>query len=171
MGYKTCHVLNSSLDATACAKDCDLLRKQDFAKKCKQTGGLYKCCVNRRRAWCHECRYMICIKRGNNLWHHLQRHCCTLSLCTYPPPSLQNTSHQGPNGKSWSVFDDRVGWFSPIVYILVIFSDGAGAKRSEELNSKRGVLQLAVAGSGLSLPGSLQWQRPDKMEDLWDAWL
>ena len=61
-----------------------------------------------------------------------------------------------PNGKSWSVFDDRVGWFSPIVYILVIFADGARAKRSEEQNSKRGVLQLADVGRGLSLSGSLQ---------------
>ena len=41
MGYKTCHVLNSSLDATVCAKDCDHLKKQDFAKNCKDKGGLY----------------------------------------------------------------------------------------------------------------------------------
>ena len=59
MGYKTCHVLNSSLDATACAKDCDLLRKQDFAKNCKQTGGLYKCCIRRDALLCHECGYLI----------------------------------------------------------------------------------------------------------------
>ena len=91
-----------------------------------------------------------------SLSHHFQRYCCTLSLCSYPPPSLQNTSQQGPNGKSYSVFDDRVGCFSPIVYILVIFADGAEAERSEEQNSKRGVLQLADVGRGLSLSGSLQ---------------
>ena len=59
MGYKTCHALNSSLDATVCAKDCDHFKKQDFAKKCKETGGLYKCCIHREAADCHECRYLI----------------------------------------------------------------------------------------------------------------
>ena len=60
MGYKRCHVLNSSLDATVCAKDCDRFKKQDFAKKCKETGGLYKCCIHREAAAnCHECRYLI----------------------------------------------------------------------------------------------------------------
>ena len=28
MGYKTCHILNSSLDATPCAEDCDRLKNQ-----------------------------------------------------------------------------------------------------------------------------------------------
>ena len=46
--------------------------------------------------------------------HHLQRFCCTLSLCKYP------SSHQGPNGKSKSVFDDKVGCFSPIVNTVAI---------------------------------------------------
>ena len=41
MGYKTCHVLNSSLDATVCAKDCDRQEKQKFAKDCKKKGGLF----------------------------------------------------------------------------------------------------------------------------------
>ena len=59
MGYKTCHVLNSSLDATVCAKDCDRLKKQDFAKKCEDKGGLYKCCIRRDAAFCHECRYLL----------------------------------------------------------------------------------------------------------------
>ena len=58
MGYKTCHVLNSSLDATVCAKDCDHLKKEDFATKCKDKGGLYKCCIRRDAAFCHECRYL-----------------------------------------------------------------------------------------------------------------
>ena len=62
MGYKTCHVLNSSLDATVCAKDCDFLEKQDFATNCKDKGGLYKCCIRRDKAFCHECRYLVWIK-------------------------------------------------------------------------------------------------------------
>ena len=56
MGYKTCHVLNSSLDATVCAKDCDHLKKQEFATNCKDKGGLYKCCIRRDKAFCNECR-------------------------------------------------------------------------------------------------------------------
>ena len=58
MGYKTCHVLNSSLDSTVCAKDCDRLKKHKFAKDCKDRGGLYKCCIRRDAAFCHECRYI-----------------------------------------------------------------------------------------------------------------
>ena len=58
MGYKTCRVLNSSLDATVCAKDCDRLKEQDFATKCRDKGGLYKCCIRRDAAFCHECRYL-----------------------------------------------------------------------------------------------------------------
>ena len=65
MGYKPCHVLNSSLDATVCAKDCDQLKKQDFATKCKDKGGLYKCCIRRDAAFCHECRYLYWIKWKN----------------------------------------------------------------------------------------------------------
>ena len=42
MGYKTCHVLNSSLDATVCAKDCDRQEKNKFAKDCKKKGGLFR---------------------------------------------------------------------------------------------------------------------------------
>ena len=61
MGYKTCHVLNSSLDATVCAKDCDRLKKEDFATNCGDEGGLYKCCIRRDKAFCHECRYLLWI--------------------------------------------------------------------------------------------------------------
>ena len=57
MGYKTCHALNSSLDSTICAKDCNRLKKHKFAKDCKNKGGLYKCCIRRDKAFCHECRY------------------------------------------------------------------------------------------------------------------
>ena len=59
MGYKTCHALNSSLDSTICAKDCDRLKKHKFAKDCKNRGGLYKCCIRRDKAFCHECRYPV----------------------------------------------------------------------------------------------------------------
>ena len=103
MGYKTCHALNSSLDATVCAKDCDRLKKHYFAQECKAKGGLYKCCIRRDKAFCHECRYLIWIKRENNFQHHLQRFCCTLSLCTYP------SSRKEPNGTS--VFDEKVGCY------------------------------------------------------------
>ena len=57
MGYKTCHALNTSLDASICAKDCERLEKHKFAKDCKHRGGLYKCCIRRDAAFCHECRY------------------------------------------------------------------------------------------------------------------
>ena len=57
MGYQTCHILNSSLDASICAKDCERLEKQMFATDCKVKGGLYKCCIRRDAAACHECRY------------------------------------------------------------------------------------------------------------------
>ena len=74
MGYKTCHVLNSSLDATVCAKDCDRLKKEDFAKQCNKRGGLYKSCIRRDTAFCHECRYLISMKR--NKLAKFGRHAC-----------------------------------------------------------------------------------------------
>ena len=66
-GYKTCHHLDS-LDASKCANDCKKLEKGEFAKNCKSTGGLFKCCIRRDKRSCHECRY-----------------CCTLTMCTRPP--------------------------------------------------------------------------------------
>ena len=57
MGYKTCHALNTSLDASICAKDCERLETHKFAQDCKHRGGLYKCCIRRDAAFCHECRY------------------------------------------------------------------------------------------------------------------
>ena len=128
MGYKTCHILKSSLDATICAKDCDTLRNKFFAKRCKERGGLYKCCIRRDAAFCHECRYLIwyIIINGKKITHHLQRFCCTLSLCTYPAGAnvqtdpLDPNDPQDPNRKSYSVFDDKVGCFSPIVFIVAM---------------------------------------------------
>ena len=72
MGYKTCHNLNSSLDSTVCAKDCDRQKKGKFFEECKvsislsflfwfwfskEKGGLWKCCIRRDAAFCHECRW------------------------------------------------------------------------------------------------------------------
>ena len=56
MGYKTCHLLNTSLDATACAEDCRKFEKQSFAKDCHKQGGFFKCCIRRDAGFCHECR-------------------------------------------------------------------------------------------------------------------
>ena len=80
LGYDTCHRTHG-YDASPCYKDCKELQKQDFAKKCNQGGGLFKCCIRfgfmyktyeyqkflfrRDKEFCHECRY-----------------CCTLSICT-----------------------------------------------------------------------------------------
>ena len=55
-GYSSCHNLGTSLDTSSCAKDCEELSKQGFAKKCTAKGGLFKCCIRRDKAHCHECR-------------------------------------------------------------------------------------------------------------------
>jgi len=68
LGYKSCHPLNSSLDASICAEDCKKLEKKKFAQNCTNSGGLFKCCIRRDAAMCHECRF-----------------CCTLPMCTMPP--------------------------------------------------------------------------------------
>ena len=85
-------------------------------------------------------------KWGKDYLHHFQRFCCTLSLCTYPSflgesGVVRNTSHQDPNGKSYNVFDDKVGFFSPIVYfVAIIFAAGAGADQSEEQGNSKWVV-------------------------------
>ena len=76
-GYKTCHHLNS-LDVSKCANDCKNLEKGEFAKKCKLSGGLFKCCIRRDKRSCHACRY-----------------CCTLSMCTKLPGGKANTVFDG----------------------------------------------------------------------------
>ena len=54
---RTCHILNTSLNANVCADDDDDdWEKQKFAKKCAKDGGLFKCCIRRDAAFCHECR-------------------------------------------------------------------------------------------------------------------
>ena len=64
LGYDSCHKIDE-YDVSKCHKDCKKQEKSKFAKKCKKDGGLYKCCIRRDKAFCHECRY-----------------CCSLSVCT-----------------------------------------------------------------------------------------
>ena len=77
-GYSTCHHLGTSLDASVCADDCKELEKGEFAQKCTEDGGLFKCCIRRDKEKCHECRF-----------------CCTLPMCTYPPGHEDNTWFDG----------------------------------------------------------------------------
>lgn len=62
--YDTCHLIKE-YDATKCQQDCLELEKSDFAEDCKKKNGLFKCCIRRDKAFCHECRF-----------------CCTLSMCS-----------------------------------------------------------------------------------------
>ena len=55
-GYSSCHHLGTSLDTSKCAKDCEKLKRQEFANNCTADGGLFKCCIRRDKARCHECR-------------------------------------------------------------------------------------------------------------------
>jgi hypothetical protein len=45
------------------------MEKHKFAKDCKKVGGLFKCCIRRDAAFCHECRYPQ--TREVNLCEHL----------------------------------------------------------------------------------------------------
>ena len=42
--YDSCHTIEG-LDASKCAKDCEQAAKSDFAKKCSEDKGLFKCCI------------------------------------------------------------------------------------------------------------------------------
>ena len=55
LGYKTCHKIKG-LDATQCAKDCERFKLSTFGTNCTSKGGLFKCCIRRDAAMCHECR-------------------------------------------------------------------------------------------------------------------
>jgi len=77
-GYKTCHSLDTSNDASKCAEDCEELRQLDFARNCSASGGLFKCCIRRDKFRCHECRF-----------------CCTLPMCTFPPGDMKDTVYDG----------------------------------------------------------------------------
>ena len=59
MGYKTCHHLKKSLNASRCADDCKKMEREKFATNCHLTGGLFKCCIRRDAAFCNECRWTI----------------------------------------------------------------------------------------------------------------
>ena len=72
-GYKTCHRLDS-LDASICAKDCKKQEEEMFAEQCRDTGGLFKCCIRRDRRFCDECRF-----------------CCTLPICVRSPGGEEGT--------------------------------------------------------------------------------
>ena len=43
-GYDTCHKVEG-LNASVCAKDCEELEKSDFANKCAEEEGVFKCCI------------------------------------------------------------------------------------------------------------------------------
>jgi len=64
-GYKTCHAIDG-YDATKCAEDCDRFKTSYLAKECEKRNGVFKCCIRRDKANCHECRF-----------------CCTTPFCTY----------------------------------------------------------------------------------------
>ena len=142
MGYKTCHNLNSSLDSTVCAKDCDRQKKGKFFEECKvsislsflfwfwfskEKGGLWKCCIRRDAAFCHECRWKnsnatilwtghflgsvatVHLSKDvkdvyNSLKGLISRFCCTLVLCTFP--KMFKWGNSGNTGTS--MFDDEV---------------------------------------------------------------
>ena len=57
LGYQECHHLGSSLDASVCAMDCEMMKDETFARNCHKAGGLFKCCIRRDAAFCDECRY------------------------------------------------------------------------------------------------------------------
>ena len=78
VGYKTCHRLEDSLDATKCAEDCRQMKEDKFAKNCSSGGGLFKCCIRRDKRGCNECRF-----------------CCTLPMCTYKPGRKDDTYFDG----------------------------------------------------------------------------
>ena len=44
LGYDTCHKIKG-YDASVCAKDCKKQEDSKFAKKCKDDGGFFKCCI------------------------------------------------------------------------------------------------------------------------------
>ena len=44
LNYDSCHAI-SNYDASKCAKDCEKLEKDEFARNCLKNGGLFKCCI------------------------------------------------------------------------------------------------------------------------------
>ena len=44
LGHDTCHK-TEGYDVTPCYKDCKEREKSEFAEKCREEGGLFKCCI------------------------------------------------------------------------------------------------------------------------------
>ena len=44
LGYDSCHK-TEDYDAEPCHQDCLVQEKSQFAKECRERGGLYKCCI------------------------------------------------------------------------------------------------------------------------------
>ena len=44
IGYDTCH-RTKEYDADQCHQDCQKQEKSNFAKKCREEGGFYQCCI------------------------------------------------------------------------------------------------------------------------------
>ena len=44
LSYDSCHRIDG-LDATTCAKDCEVFAKSEFAQECERDNGLFKCCI------------------------------------------------------------------------------------------------------------------------------
>ena len=43
-GYDSCH-RTQEYDVDQCHQDCEKLENSNFANKCREGGGLYKCCI------------------------------------------------------------------------------------------------------------------------------
>ena len=43
-GYDSCHKIEG-LDASECAKDCEKASESNFAKRCSDQKGFFKCCI------------------------------------------------------------------------------------------------------------------------------
>ena len=48
LGYDTCHRIEE-YDVKTCYDDCERLKKEEFATKCKKEGGLFKCCIRYKK--------------------------------------------------------------------------------------------------------------------------
>ena len=44
LSYDSCYRIDG-LDASECARDCEVFSKSKFAQKCRQDKGLFKCCI------------------------------------------------------------------------------------------------------------------------------
>ena len=107
LGYDTCHKI-VGYDAQKCHEDCKQLEKSDFANRCREDGGLFKCCIRRDKEFCHECRF-----------------CCTLSVCTTSKGTRYRMTEKSLKNLRASVVDagtpNAVSGFSldiPMIYFF-----------------------------------------------------